>query len=147
MVALQSGSLEARLHSKPGRRIAQFLSPGFDVCVHEVFASLCNGATLVLRKDDDDPFSHLPNVDVVAMNATVAGSLDPSEYPNLRYVCALLPHSLAQWLIAVQKVYLAGEPIPQRTSDQWAVGRELINGYGPTEVSALSLPFSHFRSD
>ena len=87
VVALQSCSLDARLQSRPGRRIAQFLSPGFDVCVHEVFASLCYGSTLVLRKDDDDPYSHLADVDVIAMNATVAGSLDPSEYPNLRYVC------------------------------------------------------------
>lgn len=87
VVSLQSSSMEGRLHSKPGRRIAQFMSTGFDVCVHEVFASLCYGATLVLRKDDDDPFSHLADVDVVSMNATVAGSLDPSEYPDLDYVC------------------------------------------------------------
>jgi len=87
VVSLQSSSEEGRLHSEPGRRIAQFMSTGFDVCVHEVFASLCYGATLVLRKDDDDPFSHLADVDVVSMNATVAGSLDPSEYPDLHYVC------------------------------------------------------------
>ena len=87
VVSLQSCSVEGRLHSKPGRRIAQFMSTGFDVCVHEVFASLCYGATLVLRKDDDDPFSHLADVDVVSMNATVADSLDPSEYPDLDYVC------------------------------------------------------------
>lgn len=69
------------------------MSTGFDVCVHEVFASLCYGATLVLRKDDDDPFSHLTDVDVVSMNATVAGSLDPLEYPNLQYVC----HARSRW--------------------------------------------------
>ena len=102
VVALQSCSLDARLQSRPGRRIAQFLSPGFDVCVHEVFASLCYGSTLVLRKDDDDPYSHLSDVDVIAMNATVAGSMDPSEYPNLRYVCAF-PASFTQWLIKKKK--------------------------------------------
>lgn len=136
VVALQSCSLDARLQSRPGRRIAQFLSPGFDVCVHEVFASLCYGSTLVLRKDDDDPYSHLSDVDVIAMNATVAGSLDPSEYPNLRYVC-ILPVCVQPWLIRRQQVYVAGEPVPQRTADQWAVGREMFNGYGPTEVRAI----------
>ena len=139
VVALQSCSLDARLQSRPGRRIAQFLSPGFDVCVHEVFASLCYGSTLVLRKDDDDPYSHLSDVDVIAMNATVASSLDPSEYPNLRYVRAL--HAcvqLSQWLIKkTQQVYVAGEPVPQRTADQWAIDREMFNGYGPTEVRAI----------
>lgn len=68
--------------------------------MHEVFSSLCYGSTLVLRKDDDDPYSHLSDVDVIAMNATVAGSLDPSEYPNLRYVRAL--HVCGQ-LVAYQK--------------------------------------------
>lgn len=86
VVALHGTSLEARMYSQPGRRIAQFLSPGFDVCMHEIFASLCYGSTLVLRKDDNDPFSHLPDVDVAAINASVASSLDPSEYANLKYV-------------------------------------------------------------
>lgn len=104
--------------------------------MHEVFASLCYGSTLVLRKDDDDPYSHLSDVDVIAMNATVAGSLDPSEYPNLRYVC-ILPVCVQPWLIRRQQVYVAGEPVPQRTADQWAVGREMFNGYGPTEVRAI----------
>lgn len=34
----------------------------------------------------------------------------------------------------LNQVYLAGEPIPQRTADKWAVDRELFNAYGPTEV-------------
>lgn len=138
VVSLQSCSEEGRLHSEPGRRIAQFMSTGFDVCVHEVFASLCYGATLVLRKDDDDPFSHLADVDVVSMNATVAGSLDPSEYPGLHYVCSR-SRMFDQRLTRPNQVYLAGEPIPQRTADKWAVGRKLYNAYGPTEVRTIFL--------
>ncbi|KAF1362625.1 acetyl-CoA synthetase-like protein [Lizonia empirigonia] len=106
---------EVRLHSAPGVRIAQFLSPGFDGCVHEVFASLCYGATLVLRTELDDPFSHLCHADVAMMTPSVAAGLDPTEYPNLQFV------------------YFAGEPVQQSTLDKWAVNRSLYNLYGPTE--------------
>ncbi|KAK8157457.1 hypothetical protein IWX90DRAFT_324270 [Phyllosticta citrichinensis] len=107
--------LEVRLNSAPGVRIAQFLSPGFDGCVHEVFATLCYGATLVLRKEPENPFSHLGDVDVAMMTPSVAAGLDPSDYPNLKCV------------------YFAGEPVQQTTLDKWAVGRTLYNLYGPTE--------------
>ncbi|KAK7540271.1 hypothetical protein IWX49DRAFT_507316 [Phyllosticta citricarpa] len=107
--------LEVRLNSAPGVRIAQFLSPGFDGCVHEVFASLCYGATLVLRKEPENPFSHLGDVDVAMMTPSVAAGLDPSDYPNLKCV------------------YFAGEPVQQTTLNKWAVGRTLYNLYGPTE--------------
>ncbi|OJD30965.1 peptide synthetase [Diplodia corticola] len=106
---------EVRLNSGPGVRIAQFLSPGFDGCVHEVFASLCYGATLVLRTEPDNPFSHLGHVDVAMMTPSVAAGLDPADYPNL--TC----------------VYFAGEPVQQQTADKWAPGRRLYNLYGPTE--------------
>lgn len=39
----------------------------------------------------------------------------------------------------LNQVYLAGEPIPQRTADKWAVDRELYNAYGPTEVRTILL--------
>lgn len=54
--------------------------------MHEIFASICYGSTLVLRKDDNDPFSHLLDVDAAAINASVASSLDPLEYTNLKFV-------------------------------------------------------------
>ncbi|KAH9864492.1 hypothetical protein J1614_010426 [Plenodomus biglobosus] len=107
--------LDVRLNSAPGVRIAQFLSPGFDGCVHEVFASLCYGATLVLRKEPDDPFSHLGHVDVAMMTPSVAAGLDPANFPNLKFV------------------YFAGEPVQQPTLNKWAVNRTLYNLYGPTE--------------
>ncbi|EMD58405.1 hypothetical protein COCSADRAFT_350779 [Bipolaris sorokiniana ND90Pr] len=107
--------LDVRLNSAPGVRIAQFLSPGFDGCVHEIFATLSHGATLVLRTEQDDPFSHLIDVDVAMMTPSVAAGLDPSEFPNLKFV------------------YFAGEPVQQPTLDKWAAGRTLFNLYGPTE--------------
>ncbi|CAG7937810.1 unnamed protein product [Penicillium nalgiovense] len=104
-----------RLHSQPGQLNAQFLSPNFDCSMQEIFGTLCYGATLVLRTDDDDPYSHIHAVDAIILNSSVAAELDPDDYPNL------------------QIVVLAGEPVLQRTADRWAKGRKLYNSYGPTE--------------
>lgn len=77
---------ECRLHAAPGVRVAQFTATGFDCCVQEITASLSHGATLVLRKDPDDAFSHLGDVDVAMVTHSVAAELDPDEYRNLKYV-------------------------------------------------------------
>ncbi|KAL1622594.1 NRPS [Neofusicoccum ribis] len=106
---------ECRLHAAPGVRIAQFLATGFDCCVQEVTAALSHGATLVLRKDPDDPFSHLGDVDVALVTPSVAAELDPAEYGNIKYF------------------YMLGEPLQQATLDKWARGRTAYNLYGPTE--------------
>lgn len=48
LLALQSNE-EARIFSRPGRRIAQMMPPTFDYCANEVFSALLHGGTLVLR--------------------------------------------------------------------------------------------------
>ncbi|KAF9632962.1 hypothetical protein BFW01_g3825 [Lasiodiplodia theobromae] len=106
---------ECRLHAAPGVRIAQFLATGFDCCVQEMTAALSHGATLVLRKDPDDPFSHLGDIDVALVTPSVAAELDPAEYGNIKYF------------------YMLGEPLQQVTLDKWAQGRTAYNLYGPTE--------------
>lgn len=85
IVAFQE-TLQNRLLSQPGHRIAQFLSPGFDVCLHEILSALCHGATLVLRTDDNDPFSHLKSVDTAVFTPSVAASMDPASYPEIKTV-------------------------------------------------------------
>ncbi|KAE8346096.1 hypothetical protein BDV24DRAFT_176994 [Aspergillus arachidicola] len=127
VVAFHS-SPETTMHSAPGRRIAQFLSSGFDGCVQEILSTICFGGTLVLRKQDNDPFSHLTNVDVAMLNPSVAAHLSPVDYPNLQYL------------------YLCGEPLPQPSVDRWAPGRVLYNVYGPTETTiAVCLNRMHAR--
>ncbi|KAK6820191.1 hypothetical protein RU639_007482 [Aspergillus parasiticus] len=118
VVAFHS-SPETTMHSAPGRRIAQFLSSGFDGAVHEIVATICFGGTLVLRKRDNDPFSHLTDVDVAFLNPSVAAYLSPADYPNLQYL------------------YLGGEPLPQPIVDRWAPRRVLYNIYGPTETTIV----------
>jgi len=62
------------------------MSVGFDGAMVEIFASLCYGATLVLRPEQCDTFSVLKLVDSAWVTPSVAEGLDPSQYPNLRSV-------------------------------------------------------------
>nr|UBX54540.1 non ribosomal peptide synhtase [Aspergillus sp.] len=93
----------------------------FGGCVFEVFAALCYGSTLVLRKDDSDMLSHLAEVDATILTPSVAAELDASKFPNIRYV------------------YFAGEPVTEPIVRRWSSsGRQLYNAYGSTEVSVMN---------
>lgn len=106
----------ARLRSGPGRRNAQFLSLGFDCCVNEVFATLCYGATLVLR-DPLDPVQHIKRVHATMCTPSFLATLDVNDFPNLELIA------------------LAGEPVPQKLVDTWGHNRVLLNVYSPSECT------------
>ncbi|KAI0835190.1 acetyl-CoA synthetase-like protein [Hypoxylon sp. FL0890] len=109
-----------RLFAAPGRRISQLSALGFDMCLVEIVASLCYGATLVL-KDPDDPFEHLKHVNGIFTTPSLLPALVPEEYGNL--------DSLA----------VAGEPLPLATANTWASKvQTLINIYGPSECGCVS---------
>ncbi|RAH47779.1 acetyl-CoA synthetase-like protein [Aspergillus brunneoviolaceus CBS 621.78] len=120
LVALQSRE-EYRVFSRPGRRIAQFLSPGFGGCVFEVFGTLCYGATLVLRAKDDDMLSHLGQVDATILTPSVAAEMVPWHFPNIKFV------------------YFAGEPATEPiVARWWSPERQLYNAYGSTEATVMN---------
>ncbi|KAI1265006.1 non-ribosomal peptide synthetase [Xylariaceae sp. FL1019] len=111
---------EARLFAKPGRRVSQLCSLGFDMVLVELFASLCYGATLVL-KDASDPLKHLKQVDAVVSTPSLLSALDPEEHQNL------------------DVVLLAGEPVTQALADMWSARvPTLMNFYGPSECGCVS---------
>ncbi|KAJ5493676.1 hypothetical protein N7463_009763 [Penicillium fimorum] len=118
VVALYS-SMAARPTSRPGTRISQMLSPGFDGCIHEILSTLCFGGTLLLPRGKDDKFSHLSDAEVATLTPSLAAELDPQDFPNLK------------------SIHFGGEPVPEALVEQWAPGRELYNIYGPTEASLL----------
>ncbi|KAI0176001.1 acetyl-CoA synthetase-like protein [Hypoxylon sp. FL1284] len=115
LVAFQT-SLEVRLYARPGWRIAQFMSPAFDGSIHEIFSALSYGATLVL-KDKTSPFENLKTSDAAILTPSVAGILDPEDFPNLK------------------ALYLVGEAVPQGVCNAWASKCQLFNMYGPTEAT------------
>ncbi|KAK4068257.1 uncharacterized protein Triagg1_7500 [Trichoderma aggressivum f. europaeum] len=112
---------EATLFAAPGRRIAQFMSPAFDVCNGEIFSALLHGATLVL-KDPLDPYAHLLKVNTAAMTPAVLSVLEPEQYPNLEII------------------YSTGEAITAPIIQKFATKKLLYNGYGPAEC-AISTSF------
>lgn len=103
-----------RLMATPGTKVSQLMSPAFDGSIHEIFSTLSYGATLVLAHSVD-PFAHLALVNSAIMTPSVAKTLDPEDYPELR------------------TLYLVGEPCPQYVNDMWSSVKNLYNMYGPTE--------------
>lgn len=115
LVAFQR-TFDVRLCAKPGWKISQFMSPGFDGSIHEIFSALSYGATLVL-KDPSKPFAHLRAADAAILTPSVAKSLSPEDLPNLK------------------ALYLVGEAVPQHVCDIWAQKTRVFNMYGPTEAT------------
>ncbi|KAJ0285643.1 NRPS [Colletotrichum noveboracense] len=115
LLALQSNP-EATMFSRPGKRIAQMMSPAFDYCANEIFSALLHGASLVLR-DSADPYAHLSIVDSATLTPSLMAALDPDTYPSLR------------------TVYATGEPVTPGLVQRWAPGRDFYNAYGPAEGS------------
>ncbi|ORX93212.1 hypothetical protein K493DRAFT_338397 [Basidiobolus meristosporus CBS 931.73] len=102
----------------PLSRVMQFFSIGFDGCAWEIFNTLCNGGTLVLR--DENFFHALSQVDTVFTTPSALLSVQPEDYPNL--VC----------------VVVGGEPCPPSLSTTWSMATRFCNAYGPTEVTVCS---------
>lgn len=69
----------------------QFLSVGFDGSMIEIFSALCYGTTLVLRPEDDNAFAAFTDVDIAVITPSAAEGLNPSDFPNLKYVCFCYP--------------------------------------------------------
>ncbi|KAH9117611.1 hypothetical protein AeMF1_008781 [Aphanomyces euteiches] len=102
-----------------GKRVMQFLAIGFDWCQEEIWKSLNNGATLVLRSQN--VFDTLPLVDVISCTPTALSSFGhPSRFPNL------------------QHIEVGGEQISTSLKNLWAPFVKLTNGYGPTECASLT---------
>jgi amino acid adenylation domain-containing protein len=123
-VAISHASLSNYLTTKgifnviPGGRVSQFASVGFDMCVAEIFGSLSRLGTTVLRGEDYMESVKLVNVLFSTPSALL--KMDPLEFPNLK------------------KITVGGERISNSIVQKWAPYVELINAYGPTEITIAS---------
>lgn len=118
-------------------RILQFATPSFDGAVWELWGALATGATLVLA-----PAHRLvPGgglAELVAEHGVTHATLPP----------ALLATMSADDLPTISSLITSGEAVSAELVRRWSVGRTLINGYGPTEVTVcatLSAPLSGER--
>ncbi len=116
----------------PDSRVAQGSSAAYDSSVEETWLALAAGATLVVMDDEaarsgPDLIEWLrrERVSVLCPPPTLlraTGCADPEkELPDLKLL------------------YVGGEALPRDVADRWAMGRRLVNGYGPTECTVTAL--------
>ncbi|MFP2926822.1 amino acid adenylation domain-containing protein, partial [Pyxidicoccus sp. 3LG] len=130
-VLLEHGGLSQVLRAvidahgvRPGHRVLQFSSPGFDASVCEVLSTLAAGATLHLAPRE----ALLPGPrlqELLREEAITTATLVPSVLAQLE----------AEGLPALETVISAGEALPPELARRWKPGRRLLNAYGPTEAT------------
>ncbi len=118
---LVDGLTEA-FYIKKGSRLLQFASLNFDASVAEIFPALLTGSTLVVALDDQRSDS-----------VKLASMLEEFEV-SIAYVppamLAVMPY---RDLPALSTLIVAGESTDPAVITLWSKGRNMVNGYGPTE--------------
>ena len=107
-------------------RILQMLSFSFDAAFGEVFRSLVAGSTLFLANKND----LLPGPDLIEIlkkNKITAMAISPTALGSLPNV--------SRELVELRTLTVGGEACPAKVAEIWGEGRNLINGYGPTETT------------
>nr|WP_073813029.1 non-ribosomal peptide synthetase [Kitasatospora sp. CB01950] len=122
VASLVEGHLR-HLGVRPGSRVGQFMSPGFDTFGWEWFMGLLTGATLVVVPEDQRLGRALP-VFLAATGVTHV-TLPP----------ALLA-TLDETTVSPELVLVAaGEATGPDLMARWAAGRRMYNSYGPAEAT------------
>ncbi|KAJ2994021.1 hypothetical protein HDV02_001908 [Globomyces sp. JEL0801] len=107
------------LEVKKGTRVAQVASISFDICISDIFSTLCCHGTLVLRNDFEFE-SAIQNADTLQATPTFISKLNPDDFPSLR------------------RINLGGEILQPHLAAKWSNRVTLVNGYGPTETTITS---------
>ncbi len=113
---------------RPDDRVAQGSSHAYDSSLEETWLAFAVGAAVVVLDDDaaragPDLVGWLADENITVFcppptQLRATGCLDPQRaLPRLRLL------------------YVGGEALPRDVADTWAVGRRLVNGYGPTECT------------
>ncbi|MGV9740459.1 amino acid adenylation domain-containing protein [Nocardia farcinica] len=119
LVAAQHESLDL----EPSARALQVASPSFDASVFELLTAHAVGGHLVLSPPEVYGGPELERllrdrrVSHAVITPSVLATMDPRELPDLRVLA------------------VAGEASGPELTAQWAVGRRMLNLYGPTEFS------------
>ncbi|OZG25974.1 non-ribosomal peptide synthetase [Williamsia sp. 1138] len=114
-----------RYHMTSTSRFLHNTSPSFDMAVGEQISALSAAATLVISPPDLTPaeLSDLiggHGVTHALITPTMLGMLDPVDLPGLLVLG------------------VGGESVSAELVDRWAPGRQMRNGYGPTEATDIA---------
>ncbi|AEF42505.1 Non-ribosomal peptide synthetase [Hoyosella subflava DQS3-9A1] len=124
---LENFAIEAREHFQVSReaRVMHFSSPSFDASVLELLQAFGSAATMVIIPPTVYGGSELAEI-IRSKKVTHAfitplalGSMDPEGLEHF------------------SNVSVGGEPVPSDLINVWAPGRNLYNGYGPTETTIM----------
>jgi len=141
---LYNASLSAitRFALEPPDRVLQFASLSFDTATEEIAASLCAGATLVLRSAEpiSTPGEFLDTC--AALRLTVL-DLPTAYWHNLTAACVAEELRLPATL---RLVIIGGEAaLPERVAQwqDWVAARlRTLNSYGPTEATIAAIEWT-----
>ena len=131
-----ASNVDYRIHA--GERVLQFVSISFDVAAEEIFVTLTQGATLILRPDE--------MLDSVAVFWKTCAALEinvldiPTAYwRELVNEFAASNNAAASLPAALRLVIIGGEKALPTDAETWrshvGSGVQLINSYGPTETT------------
>ena len=112
---------------QPDSRVLRFASPSFDASVLELLTAFDAGATLVVEPraalvpgEDLARLIRERRITTVQLSPSALSTLTASELPGLRTVAMI------------------GEAATLELAQHWCDGRDVFNGYGPTEATILS---------
>ncbi|MCW3463983.1 non-ribosomal peptide synthase/polyketide synthase [Chitinophaga nivalis] len=112
------------LQMKPGSRLLQFASIGFDASCAEIFNTLCAGGTLVLARKEE------------LMSSAGFANLISKRKIDILFLPPSYLHTMKDMLGKVKTIMSCGEAlIREDVKYLQARGVRMINGYGPTENS------------
>ncbi|WP_387465803.1 amino acid adenylation domain-containing protein [Photorhabdus sp. RM323S] len=112
-------------------RVLQFASFAFDVSIEELFSSLCNGATLVMR--DDSWLASVPEFIALARQSRITVMSLPALFWS-ELIARGHELSLPDCL---RLIIIGGEAVKKSAIQNWFTREihrpQLLNAYGPTE--------------
>ncbi|MFF9088256.1 amino acid adenylation domain-containing protein [Streptomyces sp. NPDC014991] len=117
-----------RMRVRPGSRVLQFASLGFDAMVPELCMGLLAGASFVLA-----PAERLMPGEALAAFTREAGVTHAILPPS-----SLAVMDPAGDLPADMAILVAGEACSGDLAARWSAGRLFLNGYGPTETTVCA---------
>ena len=124
--SLASKSRRKKLGLNQDSRVLQFSSHSFDVSIEDILSTLMAGGCICIpseteRKDALAMAMQKHGVNYANLTPSVASLIDPDDVPHLK------------------TLILAGEPVTRTLVESWCNRVRLVNAYGPTECSVLSL--------
>ncbi len=122
----------ATLGVTPADRVAQNSSSAYDSSIEETWFALAVGATLVVM--DDETVRLGPDLPAWLRRERVTMFCPPPTL--LRATGCADP---ARELPDLRLLHPGGEALSQDIADRWAVGRRVVNDYGPTEATVTAL--------